>query len=309
MFQDRYQIPNLRRLDSELHAPNLEAMVVASLSIEEYEVISYLNMNYHRILDTTHTMTFNLAAVICCSNGRIDDSVEVAFLPNMSTSLGSWKTFGADGCVMKDGWTRFDPNDLLANANYSITVSLLDFPRVPDETSPWLTQANYIFRELQIDSPLIDFVVIYHIDFVVSLTEPTSETQGFLFLCPSDHLQVGPSSARIPDFPWYWSLDPLGLEQLTAAEAAARGLPEVRVRARLMGRSWDERVYAGIRQLHEAKGFDPDTQDAARSLGQPLYQLSSDVDPLFAHVNELHEENDSVHLHNGDNSGSKDDSK
>ncbi|KAJ7168855.1 hypothetical protein C8R46DRAFT_240798 [Mycena filopes] len=160
--------------------------------------------------------------------------------------------------------------------------------------STWLTQANYIFRELQIDSPFTDFVVIYHINFVVSLTEPPPETQGFLFLCPPDHFQVGPSSVRIPDFPWYWSLDPLGRERLTAVDAAARELPEVRLNARAFGRSWDERVYTGIRKFHKSKGFDPDTQDAARSLGQPLYRLSNDVDPLFAHVNELREEDDSV---------------
>ncbi|KAJ7755486.1 hypothetical protein B0H16DRAFT_715739 [Mycena metata] len=39
-------------------------------------------------------------------------------------------------------------------------------------------------------------------------------------------------------------------------------------------RSWDASVYAGLRKFHRAKGFDPDSQDVARHLGYPLYQVS-----------------------------------
>jgi hypothetical protein len=49
------------------------------------------------------------------------------------------------------------------------------------------------------------------------------------------------------------------------------------------GKSWDASVYTGLRQFHQAKGFDPDSQDVARHLGQPLYQLLSETDGSFAH--------------------------
>jgi hypothetical protein len=53
--------------------------------------------------------------------------------------------------------------------------------------------------------------------------------------------------------------------------------------ARLDSSSAD--VYAGLRQFHRAKGFDPDSQDVACHLGYPIYQLhrAGPVDPLFAH--------------------------
>ncbi|KAJ7906966.1 hypothetical protein B0H13DRAFT_2332925 [Mycena leptocephala] len=46
-------------------------------------------------------------------------------------------------------------------------------------------------------------------------------------------------------------------------------------------------VYAGLRQFHRAKGFDPDSQDVA---GYPIYQLhrAGPVDPLFAHVDDAY---------------------
>ncbi|KAJ7736613.1 hypothetical protein B0H14DRAFT_3612122 [Mycena olivaceomarginata] len=49
-------------------------------------------------------------------------------------------------------------------------------------------------------------------------------------------------------------------------------------------RSWDASVYASLRQFHQAKGFNPDNQNVARHLRAPLFQLSSEVDPPFAHV-------------------------
>ncbi|KAJ7906962.1 hypothetical protein B0H13DRAFT_2332922 [Mycena leptocephala] len=46
-------------------------------------------------------------------------------------------------------------------------------------------------------------------------------------------------------------------------------------------------VYAGLRQFHRDKGFDPDSQDVA---GYPIYQLhrAGPVDPLFAHVDDAY---------------------
>ncbi|KAJ7810728.1 hypothetical protein B0H13DRAFT_1927172 [Mycena leptocephala] len=44
-------------------------------------------------------------------------------------------------------------------------------------------------------------------------------------------------------------------------------------------------VYAGLRQFHQGKGFDPDSLDLARRLGLPHYVLSAEMDPPpFAHV-------------------------
>jgi hypothetical protein len=39
--------------------------------------------------------------------------------------------------------------------------------------------------------------------------------------------------------------------------------------------SWPESVYEGLSRFHAAKGFDPNGQDLARHLGQPLYEISA----------------------------------
>ncbi|KAJ6532570.1 hypothetical protein B0H19DRAFT_1272830 [Mycena capillaripes] len=52
------------------------------------------------------------------------------------------------------------------------------------------------------------------------------------------------------------------------------------------GRTWDDGVYTGIRQLHEAKGFDPWSQAVAIELGYPLFQVSCEMNGLLAHLQE-----------------------
>ena len=107
--------------------------------------------------------------------------------------------------------------------------------------------------------------------------------EGYLFLCPVQHLQPNPGSFQWPESPAYWSTDPFGTERLSTEEATDLGFPSIELTVNVNGHSWDESVYAGLRTFHRAKGFDPDTQDVARHLGYPLYQLSSNVEPIFAH--------------------------
>lgn len=106
---------------------------------------------------------------------------------------------------------------------------------------------------------------------------------GFLCLCPKKYFRTGPSSFRWPDCLAYWSLDPSGIERLSRPEAARLGFPSPQLNTGIWTKSWDGSLYAGLSQLHRAKGFDPDTQDIAWHLGCPLYELSSDRDAPFAH--------------------------
>ncbi|KAJ6565069.1 hypothetical protein B0H10DRAFT_1694412, partial [Mycena sp. CBHHK59/15] len=71
----------------------------------------------------------------------------------------------------------------------------------------------------------------------------------------------------------YWSRDPSGAECLSAEEAKNEGFPDIEFRVWAVGGSWDAGVYTGIRQFHEAKGFDPYSQEVATELGYPLYQV------------------------------------
>ncbi|KAJ7729178.1 hypothetical protein B0H16DRAFT_1275124, partial [Mycena metata] len=71
----------------------------------------------------------------------------------------------------------------------------------------------------------------------------------------------------------YWSLDPSGVGRLTVEEATALGFPSLLLSTTVSGFSWDASVYSGLRQFHAVKGFDPDSQDVARHLGYPFYEL------------------------------------
>jgi hypothetical protein len=106
---------------------------------------------------------------------------------------------------------------------------------------------------------------------------------AYLFLCPAEDFQIGSLSFRWPECPAYWSLDPSGVERLSMEDAIALGFPAISLSTEIEGRSWDASVYAGLRQFHQVKGFDPDSQDVVRHLGEPLCQLASEIDPLFAH--------------------------
>ncbi|KAJ7697867.1 hypothetical protein B0H17DRAFT_1051447 [Mycena rosella] len=73
-------------------------------------------------------------------------------------------------------------------------------------------------------------------------------------------------------------------------EAEQLGFPAINIELMLWGTSWDESVYKGTRQFHQAKGFDPDSQDVARELGYPLYAISKEPHGTFAHVEEIWDE-------------------
>ncbi|KAJ7601997.1 hypothetical protein B0H17DRAFT_969390, partial [Mycena rosella] len=81
----------------------------------------------------------------------------------------------------------------------------------------------------------------------------------------------------------YWSLDPSGAEHLSREEAEQLGFPIFTIEMEVGGRSWDESVYIGICQFHQAKGFDPDSQDVTRELGYPLIKILKEPDGPFVH--------------------------
>ncbi|KAJ6522069.1 hypothetical protein B0H19DRAFT_1386737 [Mycena capillaripes] len=182
---------------------------------------------------------------------------------------------------MEDGWTRLNSSVL---SNMSILFSNSIDPRF---WQSWLSQANSIFSRLQITSNFGDYALIETISFNIVISGTGEDCPaGFLFLCPTDDFRTGPFSFCCPECPAYWSLDPLGVERLTTEQATELGFPSLQLKTRIVTRSWDASVYAGLRQLHKAKGFDPDSQDVARYLGDPLYQLSNEIDVPFAHVDD-----------------------
>ncbi|KAJ7679406.1 hypothetical protein DFH06DRAFT_1465503 [Mycena polygramma] len=166
----------------------------------------------------------------------------------------------------------------------------------------WLSQANHVFTRLHIKSNLKDYGtfestseffslnpaptgIVDLIEFNMQIQQPTEDVPpGYLFLCPEKDFQVGPSSYRWPQCPAYWTLDPTGIERLGAEEATRLGFPPIELETKIRFRYWDSGVYAGLRQFHEGKGFDPDSQAVARHMGHQLYRLPDGLEALFAHL-------------------------
>ncbi|KAF7377040.1 hypothetical protein MSAN_00122100 [Mycena sanguinolenta] len=248
-----------------------------SLSLEQYHNICYYNLAQNRRFDLSASTTVNLGAVFHCSGHPLEDSVEIAFLPSAEAPiLCDWTIFGGGTRkIMPNGWTRFQSGDVFN----TIYVSII----CPYEQT-WLSQANHIFRRLNIMSNFGDYVLPYNIQFQLNIPETAGDPpESFLFLCPREDFRIGSSAVRWPACPAYWSLDPSGTDHLSLEEATWLGFPSFELTIEAGGYSWDTSVYEGLRQFHEAKGFDPYSQDVARHLGCPLYELSSQAD-TFAYV-------------------------
>ncbi|KAF8140868.1 hypothetical protein K438DRAFT_2116114 [Mycena galopus ATCC 62051] len=70
------------------------------------------------------------------------------------------------------------------------------------------------------------------------------------------------------------SLEPSGAQPLSTDEAKRLGFPTTDLILEVQGMYLVESLYSGLRQLYQGKGFDAYTQDVARKLGYPLYQVS-----------------------------------
>ncbi|KAF7369652.1 hypothetical protein MVEN_00296200 [Mycena venus] len=266
-----------------------EAMGVESLTLNEYYNICWINLAQSRRIAVSLFSTVDLGAVIYCSSSNgPDELIEIAHLANLKTVLGPWYTRGAVGETMEDGWTRFECGNVL-DSNFHLSR------RCPVQSISWLSQANHVFSRLGIMSNFEDYVFVNEAAFRIS-TSGTAEDppSGYLFLCPPQNFQIGPFSFRWPDCPAYWSLDPAGIERLSTEQAISLGFPVIASTTEVEFYSWDASVYAGLRQFHHAKGFDPDSRDVARHLDLPLFELLQNMDVPFAHfeVEEISEEED-----------------
>ncbi|KAJ7443455.1 hypothetical protein FB451DRAFT_1149683 [Mycena latifolia] len=181
--------------------------------------------------------------------------------------------------VMESGWTRVNSCDLVDGVlSHSIVWNTW-------ESNKWFVQANHIFNCLGITSNHRDYVLVDTIRCDLRIFNTgNSIPSGYLFLCPWTDLQSdNPSYFRHPECTAYWSLDPSGVERLGMEEAEQLGFPAFELEMKAWGESWDESVYAGVHQFHQAKGFDPDSLDVALELEYPLFKLSADADGPFAH--------------------------
>ncbi|KAJ6464934.1 hypothetical protein C8R45DRAFT_497400 [Mycena sanguinolenta] len=299
---------------STLQSVNMEANVIKSLTLKQYHEICTWALSMHLYVSiSSDGVTVNFGQVVAFSAGdrsddfltKIDntsswDVTAIASIPTLEFDLDSYgwtMERNVIACPMENGWTRlsflspwFSSRDIMDSATWlDLWLDTTDF---------WLTQANHIFTELEISSNLQHYVVWSSLSFRLDLeiSSITASLPGYLFLCPPKACQVGPSSFKIPDGAVYWSLDPSGATRLSVEQATELGFPSARLYMVLEGKSWDASVYGGLRQFHQAKGFDPETQDLARHLGHQLYKPCNKLDVLHANTQYSQHEDDSARV-------------
>ncbi|KAJ7928248.1 hypothetical protein B0H13DRAFT_2182367 [Mycena leptocephala] len=264
----------------------METMVIDSLTLEQFHATCAWHLSRWCIRSFHTPITVHVGAVVVSSGSSdLDYLNEVASSLNIRIDYHRWKTIqdwhtpGARGEVIENGWTRFYSGDVSDDMCMSLCLE--------QHSDSWLSQANHIFSRLGITSDFTDYKVVYKVFFSLGVSKALEPCPlGYLFVCPAKDLQIGPSSFRMPDCPACWALDPSGAEHLSPEEATELGFPSIKLGTTTFSDSWDADVYAALHQFHRAKGFDPESQDVARHLGYPLYQLPSAVDPLFAHVDD-----------------------
>ncbi|KAJ7714798.1 hypothetical protein B0H16DRAFT_513973 [Mycena metata] len=278
--------PNAHSVATSSGPPNTGDLVIESLGLRQYHRICFIYLRQYSGCFIPTSSAVNAGAVIYWpSRHQYEDHTEIVFLEELDVynHNGDWDHIwwiDAHGAADRtgNGWSRYRADDVF-NTEVKVIVD-----HHPDET--WLSQANYIFSSLQIKSNLEDYFLINRIVFKITIggagKDPPS---GYLLLCPTEDFRPGGTSFRWPKSPAYWSLDSEGIEVLSTEEAAHLGFPPFQFATEIRGSSWDDSVYAGLRKFHRSKGFDPDSQDIALHLDEPLYRLSRDVtvDPPFAH--------------------------
>ncbi|KAF8206028.1 hypothetical protein K438DRAFT_1817723 [Mycena galopus ATCC 62051] len=254
------------------HHHDPDTSVMKFLTLDNYHRICYDYLHQHHYHHPPPPTKLHVGVVYSPAGTPIADSVPVAYL--LPVELRNYDSICSAGEVMENGWTRISSRSAFGR-HVSKNVIVND---------DWLPQANHIFHRLGMPSNVENYRLNYYLHFNLHISTPARRLpEGYLFLCPVEDFQCGPATFRWPDDLGYWSTDPSGLDRLSRNEAIALGFPSVTRSTLIYQRSWDASFYAGVRQLHEAKGFDPYSQDVAKLFGHPLLQLCTETDAGLTH--------------------------
>ncbi|KAK6981632.1 hypothetical protein R3P38DRAFT_416938 [Favolaschia claudopus] len=229
--------------------------------------------------------TVHLGGIYCLSDNN--SLVKVAAVPHRpSDGMETCIPRGYESTARSGGWSRrslstlniMHPGNYLKYASYRV-----------NSTEAWLGQANHIFGRLNVKSGFHNYVVVTDVSFGATLrcsrNRSRTPLNGFLFHWqgPEEELvtDAHPFKCPQPECCSYWSLCPSGVPPLSQEEATKLGFPTIRLVIGIRVKSWDEYVYVDLHDFHKASGFDPESQDIAVKLGEPLYELFSDQEPLI----------------------------
>ncbi|KAF7374303.1 hypothetical protein MSAN_00313500 [Mycena sanguinolenta] len=265
------QLPTLKSI-LNLHDPPQESSVTASLGYHEWHLLCHFYLGLYGGSFILVRAEVKLGSIICWPlGGKFKDALEIAFATDACiTQWSGW--YGGEGvsgvCRGDSCATRYNSVDVF-NRTLHLTKS------IKTTAAPWLAQANYILSQLKIVSNHEDYKYIEEVWFQLDIGRPTRKPpDGYLFVCSPKDFETGPMSYRWPHRPAYWSLDSSGDNPLSHEDASSLGFPSIRLLTHVDVLSWDETVYVGLHKFDECKGFNPESQDVAKELGYPLYEIS-----------------------------------
>ncbi|KAF7375832.1 hypothetical protein MSAN_00473100 [Mycena sanguinolenta] len=246
-----------------LQHPEQEALVAAALEFPQWFFLCSVYLTQRRSTYISTQAAVKMSSMMYWPEGHLfGDTIEIAWASESHYLCHGW-------------WTSSDAFGRLLYLRFSLDVH------------PWLSQANHILKQSQIVRNHDDYVLVDEICFDLQISEPRHHPpDGYLFLCSPNDFYSDRTSLRWPRVPAYWSFDPSGRNRLSIDEASSLGFPAIYLSTDVRLASWDASVYSGLRKFHQAKDFDPESQDVARYLGYPLYKLSvPDEDPASEREN------------------------
>ncbi|KAF7353113.1 hypothetical protein MSAN_01498600 [Mycena sanguinolenta] len=258
-----------------LDAPDSEAIIIASLSEDQYHKICcgypFARTKWFQV-STAHAVGLGIFRLDSQYGTCVSITEPLQILPEEELH---WENYGrAPDELLPNSWIRYD-----SHQTNTLQLEL----RLPFSahgiTKAWLAQANCIFAELEETAHVEDYVCIYTVEFTLRIADKRDIPEGYLFVCSPQDFRIGTEPHvnlyQWPACPAYWSLDPSGAGRLSTEDAKNLGFPAIHIETRMHGYSWDHSVYRGLRQFHEGKGFNPDSREVARRLEYPLYEVSS----------------------------------
>ncbi|KAF7353263.1 hypothetical protein MSAN_01514200 [Mycena sanguinolenta] len=266
------------RLESvSLDAPDLEDVIISSLSEDQYHEIcfwpssarfqSFQVSTEHPVGPGIFQLDSQYATCV-----RITEPLQM--LPEEELH---WKNYGGvPDELLPNSWIRYDFPRMFA-LELELNLRFLSY----EIRKAWLAQANHIFAELQELEHIEDYVCVGQVEFTLRIPYKRDIPEGYLFVCPPEDFRTGTEPHanlyQWPACPVYWSLDPTGADRLRMEDAKNLGFPAIHIETILGGLSWDHSVYEGLRRFHEGKGYDPESREVARRLGYPLYEVLGDL--------------------------------
>ncbi|KAJ6550007.1 hypothetical protein B0H19DRAFT_185418 [Mycena capillaripes] len=191
-------------------------------------------------------MSIRLGSIIHLSGSEYENSLEIAFTPNLWMRDLGWSTTnpitegmrtlvpnGTDIVVMENDWIRINSDQLQHQYRRRICADFFN-------ARSWLAHANHIFNCLDITSNFEDYFLTDVIHYWVELWGRPIDNlpPGYLFLSPLDNLYADmPGGFRIPECAAYWSLDPSGIKRLHPEDARRFGFPSMHVQIEVWGNS------------------------------------------------------------------------